>query len=344
MKLLKELCEAPGIPGREQAIIDIMSRELKSTCDSVNVDKMGNVIGVKKSKKSNPIKVMLAGHMDEIGFIVSHIDKNGFIRFAPRGGHSPRVLVSQRVRIYGKERMLIGVVEGAPVFLAAPEARNKVPQLKDLFIDTGLDGEAVKKHISVGDFIVLDRDFIEQDDVCISKAFDNRIACYVIIETMKRLTSNNAEVYAVGTAQEEVGIRGAYTAAKEIDPDFGIAIDVTGAFDTPGVAEHQQVSQMGKGIAIKINDSASISNHGVVEFFKKIAEEKEIPYQLEILPFGGTDAAAMQRNGKGPVCTLSLPTRYVHSPNEMLAKKDVEACIDLLVAFIEQVDNCELKF
>ena len=226
MKLLKELCEAPGIPGREQAIIDIMTRELNQTCDSVDVDKMGNVIGIKKSDKTNPVKVMLAGHMDEIGFIVSHIDKNGFIRFAPRGGHSPRVLVSQRVRVYGKDEMIIGVVESAPVFLAPPEARSKVPELKDLFIDTGLDGEEVKKHIAVGDFIVLDRDFIEQDDICISKAFDNRVACYVIIETMKQLKTRNAEVYGVGTVQEEVGLKGARTAAYRINPDMALALDV----------------------------------------------------------------------------------------------------------------------
>ena len=138
MKLLKELCEAPGIPGREQAIIDIMSRELSETCDEVNIDGLGNVIGVKKGKGENPLRVMLAAHMDEIGFIVSHIDKNGYIRFSPRGGHIPRTLLSQRVKIYGK-KTLIGVVEAAPAFLASAEARAKVPALKEMFIDTGLN-------------------------------------------------------------------------------------------------------------------------------------------------------------------------------------------------------------
>lgn len=344
MKLLKILCEAAGIPGREQPIIDIMKKELTSSCDSVDIDRMGNVIGYKKGIASNATKIMLAGHMDEIGFIVSHIDKNGFIRFSPRGGHSARVLVSQRVRIYGKKKMIIGVVEGSPVFLAPPESRNKVPELKDLFIDTGLEENELRKHISVGDFIVLDRDFHQQGDICIAKAFDNRVACFIILEVMKGLTNVKADVYGVGTAQEEVGIRGALTAAKNIDPDFGIAIDVTGAFDTPGVADHQQVSQLGKGVAIKINDSASISNHGVVEFLKDLAEQYNIPYQMEILPFGGTDAAAIQRNGRGPVCTLSIPTRYVHSPNEMIHSKDVKAAIDLLIKFIENVEKCELKF
>jgi len=343
MKLLKELCEAPGIPGREQAIIDIMSRELSETCDEVSVDGFGNVIGFKKGKVENPLRIMLAGHMDEIGFIVSHIDKNGYIRFAPRGGHIPRTLLSQRVRIYGK-KTFIGVVEAAPAFLASADARAKVPALKDMFIDTGLTEKELKKIISLGDVIVLDREFKKQGNVFISKAFDNRIACYVIIEAMKRIGDCDAEIYAVGTSQEEVGIRGALGAAKDIDPDYGVAVDVTAAFDTPGVADHEQVTRLGEGTAIKINDASSISNHGVVKFLTKLAEDNKIKYQYEILPFGGTDAAAMQKNGQGPVVTLSVPTRYVHSPNEMLHKKDIEATIQLMVKFIENCQDCKLEF
>jgi len=343
MELLKELCEAPGIPGREKKIIEIMKRELKPICDKVSVDGMGNVIGYKQGKSNKPVKIMLAGHMDEIGFVVSHIDKDGFIRFAPRGGHVPRVLISQRVRIYGK-KVVKGIMEGSPFFLAPPENRKKIPELKDLYIDTGMNEKELKKVVDLGDMIVLDRDLVEQGSVLIAKAFDNRVACYIILETMKKLHNQPADVYGVGTAQEEVGLRGAFSAARSIDPDFGIAIDVTGAFDTPGVADHQHVSKLGKGVAIKINDSASISNHGVVQFLKNLAKKHNIPFQMEILPFGGTDAAAIQRFGKGPVCTLSIPTRYVHSPNEMLHKKDIKAAIDLLVQFIMSVENCKLEF
>ena len=343
MQLLKELCEAPGISGREQAIINIMKRELKKTTDKVYVDEMGNVIGFKKGEAKKPLKVMLAGHMDEIGFVVSHIDKDGFIRFAPRGGHIPRVLISQRVKICGKKE-IIGVVEASPFFIAEPESRKKIPELKDLFIDTGLKEKELKKIVNIGDIIVLDRDFIQQGDVGIAKAFDDRIACYIILEAMKRLGKVNADVYAVGTSQEEVGIRGAITSAKNINPDFGIAVDITGAFDTPGVSDHEQVTKLGEGVAIKINDSASISNHGIVEFMKKLAKKHKIKFQMEILPFGGTDAGAMQRFGKGPVCTLSIPTRYGHSPNEMVHKKDVEATIQLLVKFIEECEQCKLEF
>ena len=343
MKLLKELCEASGISGREQAIIDIMTRELKQTADSVTVDSMGNVIGFKKGRKDPAKKVMIAGHMDEIGFVVSYIDKNGFIRFAKRGGHIPRVLISQRVRILGKQEV-IGVVESAPVLLAKPDDKKKLPDLEDMFIDTGMTKEELDNVVEIGDIIVLDRMFVEQGNVCIAKAFDNRVGCYIVLETMKRLQQTDVDVYAVGTAQEEVGIRGAMSAAKDINPDFGIALDLTGAFDTPEVKEHQQVSQLGKGVAIKINDQMSISNHGIVEFLKAAAKKYHIPYQLEILPFGGTDAAGMQRFGKGPVCTLSVPARYVHSPNEMIHKDDVEAAVNLLVKFIEECEHCQLSF
>ena len=201
MKLLKELCETPGIPGREQPVIDIMKRELDKTADEVNVDNMGNVIGLKKGR--NDYKIMLAGHMDEIGFIVSHIDKKGFIRFSPRGGHIPRVLISQRVKIYGKETVT-GVVEGSPVFLAKPSDRNNVPTFKDLHIDTGFTFKELSKIIEIGDVIVFDRKFIEQGNILISKAFDNRIACYIILEVMKKLKDTEANIYAVGTDRKSV--------------------------------------------------------------------------------------------------------------------------------------------
>ncbi len=343
MKLLKELCETPGIPGREQAIIDIMTRELKTTTKKVTVNSMGNVIGFKKGRKKQAKKVMIAGHMDEIGFVVSHIDNNGFIRFARRGGHIPRVLISQRVRIVGK-RKLTGTVEGSPVFISKPAEREKVPELKNLYIDVGIKKKYLKKLVNVGDIIVLDRKFVKQGDIYMAKAFDDRIGCYVVLETMKRLKKTDVDVYAVGTSQEEVGIRGAMSAAKDIKPDFGIAIDVTAAMDTPGVGEHEQVTQLGEGVAIKINDQGSISNHGIVTFLKKLAKKHGIKSQLEILPFGGTDAAGMQRFGKGPVCTFSVPTRYVHSPNEMIHKDDIEATISLLVKFIEECEKCKLAF
>lgn len=340
--LLKELCQTPAIPGREQALIDVMVRELKRSCDSVSVDAMGNVLGSRKGTQPKARTIMIAAHMDEIGFVVSHIDKNGFLRFSGRGGHVPRVLISQRVRIFGK-KPLVGVVEGSPAFLRRDDM-TKAPELKDLFIDTGLPEKDVKKHVEIGDVVVLDREFIEQGDICMAKAFDDRVGCFVALEAMRRLKRVPADVHVVGTTQEEVGVRGAFTAAQGIAPDLGIALDVTAAFDTPGVAEHEQISKLGGGAAIKIADASSISNHGVVKFLQGLAKKHRIPHQLEILPFGGTDAVAMQRYGKGAVCTLSVPTRYVHSPNEIVHKKDLEATINLLVKFIENSEACKLAF
>jgi putative aminopeptidase FrvX len=346
--LLKELCETPAIPGREQSMIRLMERELGLSCDEVRVDGFGNVIGVKRagkpaSRKQRPLKVMISGHMDEIGFVVSHIDKKGFIRFAPRGGHIPKVLYSQRVRIVGRQDVL-GIVEGPPTFLGQPEEMQKAAEIKNFFIDTGMRASALRKLVEVGDPIVLERGLAAQGDCYISKAFDNRVGCYAVLEAARRLKKHSVDVYAVGSAQEEVGVRGARGAARAIDPDLGVAVDVTGAFDTPGVSEHQYVSALGLGVAIKVNDSATISNHGIVQFMKKLAVKNRIKHQMEILPFGGTDAVGMQLFGQGPVCTLSVPTRYVHSPNEVIHKEDLEATVKLLVLFLERAHECRLEF
>jgi len=343
MDLLKRLCETPAIPGREQRLIDLMKKELGGSCDSVSVDGMGNVIGVKKSGRKNAKKVMISAHMDEIGFIVNHIDNKGFIRIVPRGYHMPRTLCSQRVRILGKKE-LVGIAETTPSRGDAKK-RDEVPQLKDMFIDTGL-GKDAKKIVSVGDIVVLERSFIEQGDACISKAFDDRIGCYVLLEAMKRVEKKKlpVDVYAVGSTQEEVGLRGARGAARSIVPDIGVALDVTDAGDVPGVGEAQQTTAMGKGVAIKINDSSAICNHGLVKHLEALAKKSKIKYQMEILSGGGTDSGAMQMFGSGAVCALSIPTRYIHTPSEMISRQDIKACIDLLVRFLESADKCKLEF
>ncbi len=346
--LLKELCETPAISGREQPLINLMEQELRKSCDEVRVDGFGNVIGVKRAakapaKRGPVLKVMIVGHMDEIGFVVSHIDKNGFLRLAPRGGHVPKVLYSQRVRILGRQDVT-GIVEGPPAFIGQPDEMQKAAEIKNCFIDTGLRTAALRKLVEVGDPIVLERGFLAQGDCYISKAFDNRVGCYAVLEATRRLRRHSVDVYAVGSAQEEVGVRGSRGAARGVDPDLGIAIDVTGAFDTPGVAEHQNVTKLGGGVAIKINDAASISNHGIVRFMKQLAVKNKIKHQMEILPFGGTDAMGMQQFGQGPVCTLSVPTRYVHSPNEMIHKADLEATVRLLVCFLERAQDCRVEF
>ena len=343
MDLLKKLCETAAIAGREQKLIDLMKKELAGTCDTVAIDSMGNVVGVKKSGRKGARKVMVSAHMDEIGFIVNHVDSKGFIRVVPRGYHMPRTLCSQRVRILGK-RELVGIAETTPA-KGDEKKRDEVPQLKDMFIDTGL-GKDAKKVVSVGDIVVLDRSFMQQGDVCISKAFDDRIGCYVLLEAMKRVQKKKlpVDVYAVGSTQEEVGLRGARGAAREIVPDIGVAIDVTDAADVPGVGEAQQTTALHKGVAIKINDASAICNHGLVRHLESLARKHKIMHQMEILSGGGTDSGAMQMFGRGAVCALSIPTRYIHTPSEMISRKDVSACIDLLVRFLETADKCKLEF
>lgn len=253
----------------------------------------------------------------------------------------PKVLLSQRVVVAGR-RPVVGVVEAAPAFLNAKEM-NKAAEIRQMFVDTGLPEKELRKLVEVGDTVVLDRGFAAQGDARISKAFDDRVGCYVLIEAMKKLKDKAlpVDVYAVGTAQEEVGLRGT---ARNIRPDIGVALDVTGAFDTPGVAEHEQVTRLGGGVAIKISDMCSISNHGIVGFMRKLAVKHHIKHQLEVLPFGGTDAGGMQLFGAGPVCTLSIPTRYMHSPNEMVSGSDVDAAVDLLARFLENAGACKLEF
>lgn len=346
VELLEELCQIPGISGREQKVIDVMQRELKKTCDEVSVDNLGNVLGLKKCAKKNALKVMIAGHMDEIGFVVQYIDDKGFLCFTPRGGHVPRVLINQRVKIYGKNKTYTGIVESSPAFLDR-ESFHKVPDFKKMFIDTGVSVEEIKKEIEIGDPIVMEGAFIEQSDQFISKAFDNRIGCFVALEAMRKIKDEkiklSVDVYALGSSQEEVGVRGARAAAVNTTPDIGIALDVTAAFDTPSVPPSEQVTKLGEGVAIKISDMGSISNHGLVKTFKAHAERHSIKYQMELLPFGGTDASGFQMQGAA-VMTLSIPCRYVHSPTEMINRYDVQAAIDLLVKFLEHAHECKLEF
>jgi tetrahedral aminopeptidase len=344
MKLLEELCQTPGVPGREQKIIDIMTRELKSVTDEVKVDSFGNVVGIKRCKKAKPLRVMIAGHMDEIGFVVSFIDDKGFIYFSGRGGHIPKNIQSQRVKIYGK-KTLFGVIESTTK-IGSPTGRNELPEISDMYVDTGFSKAQLSKMIEVGDPIVMDGDFLSQGDTLMSKAFDNRVGCYVVLETMKRVKNKNlnCEVYALGSAQEEVGVRGARSAAKQYNPDLGVALDITAAFDTPGVAPQKVVTKLGDGVAIKINDMGAISNHGLVKHFRALAKKHKIKYQDEILPFGGTDAMGMQLFGSGAVGCLSIPTRNAHSANEMINTKDLEACIQLLVKFLETAHLVKLEF
>ena len=232
----------------------------------VSVDNLGNVTAYRRGR--SPKKVMIAAHMDEIGFIVTHIDDNGFLRFHPLGGFDPKTLTAQRVIVHGRKD-LIGVMGSKPIHLMSPEERNKTVQIQDFFIDLGLSKEEVVKHVSIGDPITRQRELIEMGNCVNCKSIDNRVSVFILLETMSRLKDFPYDVYGVFTVQEEVGTRGANVAAHQIGPDFGFGLDTTIAFDVPGSQAHEQVTKLGKGAAIKIMDASTICDVRMVDYMKR---------------------------------------------------------------------------
>lgn len=329
--LLKRITETPGAPGFETEIRNLVKSEIHDLVDDWFIDPMGSLIGVRKGEQDK--RVMVAAHMDEISFIVTHIDDEGFIRFHPLGGFDPKTLTAQRVIIHGKKDIM-GVMGSKPVHLMTPEERNKTPQIRDYFVDTGMPSEELKKWVDIGDPITRERDLRVMGDCINGKSLDNRVSVYILIETLKRLKGKSLpyDFYASFTVQEEVGLRGAFNAAGHIDPDFGIGLDVTIAFDTPGAQPFEMVTRLGKGTAIKILDGSVICDSRMVAYMKEQAIRNDIPYQMEILPAGGTDTGALQRQGmKGSIAgAISIPLRHVHQSIETASVKDIEATIDLL--------------
>jgi putative aminopeptidase FrvX len=343
--LLKRISETPGAPGFETQIRNLISKEIEGLVDEMFIDSMGSLIGVRKGREGK--RVMVAAHMDEISFIVTHIDDEGFIRFHPLGGFDPKTLTAQRVIVHGREDIM-GVMGSKPVHLMSPEEKNKMPQIRDYFIDTGRNPEDVKRLIDVGDAITRERELIMMGDCINGKSLDNRLSVYILIEVLKSLKGKQIpyDFYAAFTVQEEVGLRGAFNAAGHIDPDFGIGLDVTIAFDTPGAQPFEMVTRLGKGTAIKILDGSIICDSRMISFMKATSQKHQIPYQLEILPAGGTDTGAIQRQGnKGSIAgAISIPLRHVHQSIEMAHSADIIASIDLLVATVTELDSWNWKW
>lgn len=340
VKTLEELSNACGVSGREDEVKGLMKKFLKPYVDEIREDKLGNVIGIRKGKKNAP-KVMLAAHMDEIGLLVKTVSKEGFLQFAKIGGIDDRILLAQKVIVYTEKGPLHGIIGSKPPHIQKEEERKKVITCDQLFIDIGAKNqeEAKKMGVKIGDPISFDVRFSKVGkDIVVGKAFDNRIGCAVMIEVMKRLNKNKCTVYAVGTVQEEVGLRGAATAAFGIYPDVGIAIDVTVAGDMPGVRETEAPIKMRKGPSITVADRGLITHPKVLRLLVDAAEENKIPYQLEAGLPGSTDAARILLTREGvPSGVISIPTRYIHSPTALLSMKDAENSVKLTVAAIQKV-------
>jgi endoglucanase len=334
--LLKRLTETPGVAGREERVRRLVIEELKPLVDDIKVDALGNVVAFKKGKGER--RVMLAAHMDEIGFMVRFIDERGFLRVQPLGGFDPRVLVAQRVLVHtaGGES-LRGVLTPAskPIHLMGDE-KPSAPKLEEFYVDLGLAGEQVRERVSLGDSITLDRTLERVGDRVISKALDDRSGVFTMIEALRKLGKHQVNVLAVATVQEEVGLRGATTSAYAVQPDVAIALDTTLAVDTPGMPETESVTRLGEGVAIKMFDSSFIPNYKLVRHLRDVAERHAVRHQLEILPRGGTDAGAMQRARAGAAAiTISIPSRYVHTVNEMADLGDLDAASTLLARYLE---------
>lgn len=343
--LLRRICETPGAPGYEQRIREFVMAEVSPLVDELSIDNMGNVIAVKKGK--SPKKVMIAAHMDEIGFIVNYIDDDGFLRFVPLGGFDPKTLSSQRVLVHGKEDV-VGVMGSKPIHIMSPEERSKQVPINEYFIDLGMSKEQAEALIPIGSPVTRLGALIEMGDCVNSKSLDNRVSVFILIETLRALKDVEVpfDIYGVFTVQEEVGLRGAISASHLIDPDFGLGLDVTIAFDVPGSNGHDTVTCLGKGAAIKILDGSTICDYRMVNYLKKVADDQKIKWQPEILPKGGTDTAGVQRYGKkGAIAgAISIPLRHMHQTIELANKEDIRDCISLLTESLKALDQYDWSF
>jgi tetrahedral aminopeptidase len=337
LELLTELCETPGAPGREERIREVARRELAGSADEIEVDPLGSLVA-RRLGGGGP-RLMLSAHMDEIGFMVSHVEESGYLRLLPLGGFDPKTLTAQRVVVHGREDVL-GVLGTKPVHLMSDEDKRKPPKLEDFYVDLGLPGDRVRELVRAGDVVTREREMARLGDLVTCKSLDNRAGLYVMIEAFRALGEHDCEVVAVATVQEEVGLRGARVAAGRLRPRIGLAIDITLANDGPDAKPHERITALGAGAAVKVYDTSAIVPRALVDHLVAVAEEREIPHQLEVLPRGGTDTRELALSGDGaPAGCVSIPTRYVHSSVEAVHPHDVDASIRLVVGLIERIDE-----
>ena len=325
-KLLQQLTETFGPSGYEDNVRKLVRAEVKPLADELKVDALGNLIARKRPAKytNTTRKIMIAAHMDEIGLMVSHVDADGFVRFSNIGGVFGKYVLGGRVRFLNGTQGVIGYDRFEKV--------NELPPLDKIYIDVGAKS---KKDcpVQVGDVAAFDRPFTEMGNRLVAKSMDDRVGVLVAIETLRALKTTPHDVYFVFTTQEEVGVRGAMTSAFGVDPDIGIAIDVTSAADTPHAAKMEM--KLGGGPCVKIQDGGMLADARVVQWMIRTAEKSKIPYQREVLLFGSTDARAMQLTRAGvPAGCLSIPTRYIHSPSEMVDFTDVQDSVRLMTALL----------
>ena len=328
LEILRELCTLDAVSGDEAAVRDYIINKIKNHCE-YKIDPLGSIIAFKKGKKTPAKKVMLDAHMDEVGLIITYITDDGFLKFSAVGGIDTSVLMFRRVKVNG----INGVISGKPIHLISADERKKLPDPHSLYIDIGASSkEDALKLVSPGDRAVICGEYTDAGDKIKSKALDDRIGCAVLISML--LKEAEYDFYAVFSVQEEVGLRGAKAAAYSIAPEYALAVDVTDTGDTPEC--EKMAVKLGGGAAVKVMDRSIICDPDVRSTLIELAKRGKIPYQLEVMCDGGTDAGAIHIS-RGGVKTggVSIPTRYIHSPSEAASLRDIDACIDLLCAFCE---------
>jgi putative aminopeptidase FrvX len=348
-KMLEELTTAIGVPGNEREARGVMKKYITPYADEVFTDRLGSLIAQKTGDANGP-KIMLAGHLDEIGLMVTQITEEGFLRFQTLGGWWNQVMLAQRMTVATRKGHLMGVIGSKPPHIVSPEELKKPYPIKDMFIDIGATSkeEAEAFGVRPGDPVVPICPFTEMANpkLLMAKAWDNRVGCAITIEVLKRLQGKNHPntVFGVGTIQEEVGSRGAKTSTKMIEPDLMIAIDTGIAGDTPGITPNEAMSKIGKGPQLMIYDGSMIPHTGLRDFVVDLAEENGIPFQYEVLARGGTDAGSSHLVGNGvPSLALTLPTRYIHTAASIIHIDDFEYTVQILVKLLEKMDHTTLQ-
>jgi endoglucanase len=339
--LLRKLSNAYGPPGYEDEVRDLLRAELEDCADETKVDKLGNVIFWHRGKKGKSL-IMLAAHTDEVGFLVRHIEDQGYLRIHA-WGVVPNLLPGQRLLFRGKKGDLKGVVGTKPPHIMSEEERKKPVVLDDLFVDIGTctREEAERRGAYVGMTGVFDVEFTDLGDGYVrGKALDDRAGCFVMAEVFKSLKGSPLNVVAVGTVQEEVGLRGSKTAAYQVDPDYGLAIEGTFAVDMPGMAPHMVPAALRKGPVVTIADASVIAHPTVFKTIVEAAEAEKIPYQFKKIPSGGTDAGSIHLTKGGiPSGTIAVPCRYIHGPAAITSTEDIENTIRLVKAFVDRISK-----
>ncbi|MFD3445360.1 M42 family metallopeptidase [Microbacteriaceae bacterium 4G12] len=344
LTMLKELTDAKGIAGNEREVREVMKKYIAPYADEITTDNLGSLVAKKVGNEQGP-KIMVAGHLDEVGFMVTQIDDKGFLRFQTVGGWWSQVMLAQRVTIVTNDGDVTGVIGSKAPHILSPEARKKPVDIKDMFIDIGASSkeEALEWGVRPGDQVVPYFEFqvMKNEKMLLAKAWDNRIGCAIAIDVLKHLQGEKHPniVFGVGTVQEEVGLRGAKTAAYFVQPDIAFAVDVGVAGDTPGVTEKEAQGKLGEGPQIILYDASIVSHKGLRDFVVGVADELKIPYQYDSLPGGGTDAGAIHVTMNGiPALAITLAVRYIHSHSSILHRDDYENTVKLIVEVIKRLD------